>query len=493
MPGRCVQGQKKLRCVGNLCLTILWQSGLAKNACASGIVDRTDHFLAYPTRERPVRDRDDPPTPLQPMWRAMLTTLAEPVPDRLLAAAEIAPPCRLCGARLNRSLVDLGCLPLANRTLAPDEPDAVYPLHARICDDCMLVQVADVAPRGVVAAPAPCLSSWSSERVEKAKRFAALMRQRLGLDGGSLVIEIGSNDGYLLRHFLAAGVPVLGIEPSVDAAAVAAGQGVPTEVEFFSAGTAMDIAVRHGRADLVVASDVVGYVPDLYDFAAGFAGILRPTGVLMLQVPHLLALVQRLQFDAFRHDVYTYLSLQVLERVLRSVGLRVFDAERLPDHGGSLRVHACHAVSSHGARPGLKAVRHAESVAQLDRRDFYSGFAERVAVARAEIADFVRVRQEAGRRVAAYGAAARGAALLNCCGIGVEQVCCVADPDVGLHGRVLPGSRVPVVSVQALLDDPPDDLVILPWPQVGAVVAGLAELRARGTQFWVVMPRIGRV
>ncbi len=423
----------------------------------------------------------------------MLSTLTSPpfLSDIRLVATE--PACRLCGARLHRTLIDLGCMPLANRTITADDADQVYPLHARICDTCMLVQIPDVAPPDMLAPPRPFLSSRSSVCVEHARRFAQAMRQRLGLDSHSLVIEIGSNDGYLLRHFQLAGIPVLGIDPAHNAAAAASELGIHTEIGFFSAETAMEIAVRHGRADLVVANNVLPHVPDLFDFAAGFAGILRPNGVMTLQVPHLLALVGRGQFDAFRHDSYAYLSLQVLERVLRSVGLRVFDAERLPDHGGSLRVHACHAVSCHGARPGLKAVRQAEAIAQLDRRDFYSGFSGRVAAARDEIAEFMRVRQQAGRRVAAYGAAARGATLLNCCGIGTPQIACVADPDTAKHGRLLPGSRIPIVPLEALLDDPPDDLIILPWPHVTEIAVRLQLLRQRGTHFWATMPRIGRV
>jgi SAM-dependent methyltransferase len=423
----------------------------------------------------------------------MLNTLTAPPFLGDLRPVVTEPACRLCGARLHRSLVDLGCLPLANRTLAAGEPERSYPLHARICDSCMLVQIPDVAPPEALAPPAPFLTSRSPAAVEQARRFAQAMRQRLRLDGDSLVIEIGSNDGYLLRHFRAAGVPVLGIEPARNAAAAAGEHGIPTEAGFFTAETAMEIAVRHGRADLVVASNVLPHVPDLFDFAAGFAGILRPNGVLTLQVPHLLSLVQRVQFDAFRHDSYAYLSLLVLERVLRSVGLRVFDAERLADHGGSLRVHACHAVSTHGARPGLKAVRQAEAFAQLDRRDLYPAFAARVAAAREEIAGFIRVRAESGRRVAAYGAAARGAMLLNCCGITPAEIGRVADPDPAKLGRLLPGSRIPVVPVEALLAAPPDDLVILPWPNAAEIAATLRPLREAGTQFWAAMPRIGRV
>jgi len=285
---------------------------------------------------------------------------------------------------------------------------------------------------------------------------------------------------------------VLGIEPSAIAAAAATEIGVPTVIGPFNTETAMEIAVRHGRADLVVASNVLQHAPDLFDFAAGLACILRPNGVLIAQVPHLLSLIQKLQFDAFRHDSYSYLSLRVLEHVLRSVGLRVFDAERLPDPGGSLRIHACHVVAPHGARPGLKAVRQAEALGERDRRDFYTGFGDRVAAVRDEILEFLRTRRTAGRRVAAYGATTRANTLLNCCGITTEEIACVADPDPAKHGRLLPGSRIPIVPVDVLAADPPDDIVILPWASTSEIALLLAPLRQRGTQLWKPIPRIAR-
>ncbi|HVY15049.1 MAG TPA: class I SAM-dependent methyltransferase [Rhodopila sp.] len=403
------------------------------------------------------------------------------------------PSCRLCGARLHQSLLDLGRVPLSNRTVTADEPDQSFPLHARICESCMLVQIPDVAAPAVLTPPAPFLSSRSPTAVEHARRFAETMCHRLSLDADSLVIEIGSNDGYLLRHFQAASVPVLGIEAAATPASVANELGVPTETGYFCAETAMEIAVRHGRADLVVANNVLPHVPDLFDFAAGFAGILRPNGVLVLEVPHLQSLVQRLQFDAFRHDTYAYLSLQVVERILRSVALRVFDAERLTDHGGSLRIYACHAVSTHGARPGLKAVRQAEANARLHQQDFYADFNDRVATAREEVSRFIRLRAEAGRRVVAYGAAARGATLLNLCGVTANEIACVADADPDKQGRLLPGSRVPVVSCETLLDDPPDDLFILPWTHMAEISSRMQPLRQTGTQFWAAIPRLARV
>jgi hypothetical protein len=409
--------------------------------------------------------------------------------DVRLRAPAITEPCRLCGARLHTTLVDLGEVPLANRTLTPTAPEAQsYSLHVRMCDTCTLVQVADVAPPEALATPRSDRPARSAASLSRARHYAETMRKRLRLGGESLVIEIGSNDGALLRCFQAAGVPVLGIGPAPDAAT-----DIPTEIAFFNTGTAMQAAVRQGCADLVIANDVLPHVPDLFDFAAGLASILRPNGIMTLQAPHLFSLVQTMQFDAFCHDTYTYLSLRVLEHVLRSVGLRVFDAERLPDQGGSLRVHACHVDGPHAGRPGLKAVRQSENFAELDRRDLYSGFSDRVALARAEIRDFLRTRRAAGRRVAAYGATTRGTMLLNCCGITQNEVACVADPEPARHGRLLPGSRIPIVPLDALMADRPDDIVILAWPDAAEIVLELMPLRQLGTQIWTPVPRITRV
>jgi SAM-dependent methyltransferase len=393
------------------------------------------------------------------------------------APAATEPSCRLCGARLHRTLIDLGPLPLANRTLAPGETDdPPYRLHARMCDTCTLVQVDDVAAPEAIGAP--FLSARSAAYQIRTGRYAETMRKRLRLNAGSLVIEVGPNDGTRLPHFQAAGIKVLGIATA------------PTAV--FNTETAMEFAVRHGRADLVVANDMLQHAPDMFDFAAGLASVLRPNGVLGLQVPYLLSLVQKLQFDAFRHDTYTYLSLRVLEHLLRSVGLRVFDAEAVPDHGGSIRVHACRADGPHVARPGLKAMRLAEHFAELDRRDFFTGFSERVAVAQHDLRDFLRTRRTAGRRVAAYGAAARGITLLNSSGITEQEIACVGDSDPAKDGRLLPGCRIPIVKLEALMADPPDDILILPWPRAAEIAVELSPLRQIGTQLWTAIPRIAR-
>jgi hypothetical protein len=408
------------------------------------------------------------------------------------APASTEPSCRLCGARLHHTLIDFGSLPLAYRTIPTGSTDdQPYPLHARICDNCSLVQVEAVAePKAITA---PCLSSDFAIGRNEAKRCFESMRKRLRLDAGSLVIEVGCNDPTLLRKFQADGIRVLGIESPANGA-TAIGPEFPTEIGPFNAETAMQIAVRHGCADLVIANNVLPQTRDLFDLAAGLACILRPNGILTLQMPHLLSMLEKSQFDAFRHDCYSYLSLRVLEHVLRSVGLRVFDAERLSDLGGSLRVQACHVVAPHAARPALKAVRLAEgSSSDISRQDLYTGFSDRVAAVQDDIRDFLQNRRSAGRRVVGYGAAVRGAMLLNCCGITRQEIATIADPDPARHGRLLPGSRIPIVPLEALMADPPDDVVILPWPSVTEIMLKLMPLRQFGTQFWTLIPHIARV
>ncbi|MFO1025877.1 MAG: class I SAM-dependent methyltransferase [Acetobacteraceae bacterium] len=388
------------------------------------------------------------------------------------AAPPPLPTCRLCGARLNRTLLDLGRMPLATGTRQFQERDRLHRLLIRICESCLLVQVQDP----VDAAPWPDpAAAPSADAAEHARRQAQSLLHRMNLGDASLVIEINRGPAALLPWFAEAGIPVL------------------AETGGFNADTAMEIAVGAGRADLVLATNILPAVPDLFDFAAGLAALLRPKGVLVLQVPHLLPILQRVQFDAFRQDRRFYFSLGVIEQLLRSVGLRVFDAEKLPDHGGSLRVSACHPRAPHAGRPALKALRQEEAAAGLDRVDGYNGFAAEVAAAQADIRDFLANRRAAGRRIAAYGLATRGTALLNASGIGTDTIAWVADPDGTAKGRFLPGCGIPVVGPEALTQDRPSDLVILPWTRAQDLAAGLLPLRHKGTQLWALMPAIRRV
>ncbi|HUB15742.1 MAG TPA: class I SAM-dependent methyltransferase [Acetobacteraceae bacterium] len=401
--------------------------------------------------------------------------------------------CRLCGARLSRCLVDLGATPLANAYLTPEQAaagaDRAYPLRVMVCDHCLLVQVAEsLPPDAIFAADYAYFSSFSASWVAHARRYAEAMTERFGLGPQSLVAEVASNDGYLLQHFRAAGIPVLGIEPAAGVAASARRIGVRTEQMFFAADTAAGLAARYGRADLIAANNVLAHVPDLAGFVAGFTAMLRPEGVATFEFPHLLRLLQLVQFDTIYHEHFSYLSLLVVEQALRGAGLRAFDVERLPTHGGSLRVFACHTAASHAPRPGLHQVRADEAAAGLDRPETYNDFAPEVARICQSVRNFVTEQGRRGRVLAAYGAAAKGNTLLNTCGITARDVICVADRNPAKQGKLLPGSHIPVVSPEALANARPADVLVLPWNIADEIAAELAPLHAAGTRLWVLVP-----
>ncbi len=401
--------------------------------------------------------------------------------------------CRLCGAPVQRSLVDLGATPLANCYVTGEQAaqgaDRPYPLQVLVCDRCLLVQVGEtVPPEAIFAADYAYFSSFSSGWVAHAQRYAAAMATRFKLGAQSLVAEVASNDGYLLQHFRAMDIPVLGIEPAGGVAAAARRIGVRTEQMFFGADTAAGLASRYGRADLIAANNVLAHVPDLPGFVAGFTAMLRPEGVATFEFPHLLSLLQHVQFDTIYHEHFSYLSLLVVEHVLRDAGLRAFDVECLPTHGGSLRVFACRADASHAHQPGLDAVRAREAAAGLHRPEAYDSFAPKVARIQQDFRHFVAAQHARGRSLAAYGAAAKGNTLLNSCGITASDVVCVADRNPEKQGKLLPGSHIPVVSPEALAAARPDDVVILPWNLADEVAAELAPLRAAGTRLWVAVP-----
>ena len=399
--------------------------------------------------------------------------------------------CRLCGTELRHSLIDLGATPLANALVTPERaaqgPDPVWDLHVRVCACCKLAQVETVVPPGAIFADYPYFSSVSSSWVAHARRCAEAMIARFALGGRSLVLEIASNDGYLLQHFAARGIQVLGIEAAANVAAVANARGIPTETAFFDHALARRLAVR---ADLLVANNVLAHVPDLAGFVAGVARALAPQGVALFEFPHLLRLIESVQFDTIYHEHYSYLSLLVVERALAQAGLRAFDVIELPTHGGSLRVLACHDGAAHGAQPGLAAVRAQERDAGLHRLAGYGGFAARVAAVQRGLREFLAACRRDGRRVAAYGAAAKGCTLLNTSRVGAPDIAFVADRAPSKQGRLLPGCRVPIVAPEALQASPPDDLLILPWNIADEIAEELAALRRAGTRFWVAVPAL---
>lgn len=402
-------------------------------------------------------------------------------------------PCRLCSAALEHTLVDLGAMPLANALIAPermDRPEPRFPLHARVCASCLLVQVDDVATPDEIFSDYTYFSSYSASWVEHARRFAQMAAGRFALGARSRVVEIASNDGYLLKHFVALGVPVLGVEPAANVAAVARESGVPTEVAFFGAGTARALVARGMSADLIVANNVMAHVPELNDFVAGFGVLLNPEGVVSIEFPHLLNLLREVQFDTIYHEHFSYLSLGVVINALARHGLKVFDVERLPTHGGSLRVFAAHVESRHAVLPSVESVLRDERADQLHALSGYRGFRDRVETVRRDLLAFLDRAGREGRSVVAYGAAAKGATLLNYCGIGADRIEFVVDRSPYKQGRAMPGCRLPIRAPSEVFATRPDYLLILPWNLREEIAREMAGIRDWGGEFVVAIPKL---
>jgi SAM-dependent methyltransferase len=401
--------------------------------------------------------------------------------------------CRGCGASVTRSVLDLGSTPLANSYLDAADlalPERKYPLHVFICESCLLVQLKAVVSPQELFTDYAYFSSYSTTWLEHARRFAEMAIARFRLSAASKVVEIASNDGYLLRNFVERGVPVLGIEPAANVAAAARARGVPTETRFFGMACAQELR-RHGQAaDLIVANNVLAHVPDLQDFLQGAAELLKPDGVLSAEFPHLLQLLQQTQFDTIYHEHFSYLSLQALELVLACAGLRAFDVETLPTHGGSLRLFACRQESrQHPETPNVGAARAIETAGGLHKLTAYDAFAGRVAECRKALIAFIERARQSKQVVAAYGAAAKGNTLLNSCELTVRDIVCVADRSPHKQGRYLPGSRIPIVAPERIADVKPDILLILPWNLRDEIMDEMAHVREWGCRFAVAVPR----
>lgn len=403
------------------------------------------------------------------------------------------PLCRFCRAPLSRTFLDLGEQPLANSYLTPEQLAAggepMFPLHIRVCDGCFLVQADhDVPAEAIFDAGYAYFSSFSPGWVEHARRYAEAMIERLGLGPESLVVEVASNDGYLLRHFLARDIPVLGIEPTANTAEAARAIGVRTDVVFFNAETGRNLAARGDQADLMAANNVLAHVPDLNAFVGGFPHVLKPQGVLTFEFPHLLNLIQLVQFDTIYHEHYSYLSLLAVEQVLAAHGLRVFDVEQLPTHGGSLRLFCCHQAAGHEETDSLRALRAAEAAAGLGRSETYDGFAARVDAVCDGFQAFLQAARDDGKAVAAYGAAAKGNTFLNRCGVTRDDIVEVYDANPAKQGRYLPGSHVPIRAPEAVRVTRPDYIVILPWNLQDEIARQLAFIREWGGRFVIASP-----
>lgn len=403
------------------------------------------------------------------------------------------PTCRSCRAALTRTLVDLGTTPLANsyvkvRDAACDE--AKYPLHARVCDVCYLVQVDDVVPPEAIFRDYAYFSSFSESWVAHAAAYAAAATARLSLDSSSLVAEVASNDGYLLQHFVKAGIPVLGVDPALDAAKAARARGVRTTTVFFGHETAISLRAEFGPADLIAANNVLAHVPDINDFVRGFADLLAPGGVATFEFPHLLNLLRLVQFDTIYHEHFSYLSLFAVEACFARAGLRVFDVEELPTHGGSLRVWACHQSDPRADEPGVNRVREAERSFGIASPKAYEGFPVKVDAIRDGLLEFLTRAKSAGKSVAAYGAAAKGNTLLNYAGVTANDILFVADANPAKQNTLLPGSHIPVKAPATIAVTRPDYLLILPWNIKDEIVRETSEITQWGGKHVVAAPTL---
>ncbi|MEW2915910.1 class I SAM-dependent methyltransferase [Ruegeria sp. ANG10] len=404
------------------------------------------------------------------------------------------PACRHCGAPLSQTLVDLGLSPLANSYVPPERANTAcprYPLHAWVCNDCYLVQVEDAVPADeIFNGDYAYFSSYSDSWLAHARSYVDKMVERLQLGSDDLVIEIASNDGYLLQYFVEKGIPVLGIEPSGSVAAAAEQKGVRTLVDYFGETLAQKVAAAEKPPSLIASANVLAHVPDINDFVAGIATLLTGEAVYTVEFPHLLNLINEVQFDTIYHEHYSYLSLLAVEKIFAKAGLRVFDVEELPTHGGSLRVFACLEGANHPEGPGLAKVRADEAAAQFNRPEGYMNFTGQVEAVRDGLLAFLREVAARGDTIAAYGAAAKGNTLLNYAEIGPDLISYCVDRNPAKQNTLLPGSHIPVHGVEALRETPPNYVLILPWNIRDEVIDQLADLKACGTRFATAVPEV---
>ena len=344
-----------------------------------------------------------------------------------------------------------------------DEAEAFYPLHVRLCDACLLVQLPAYVPGEDIFSDYAYFSSYSDSWVAHAKRYAEAMIESLRLTPDSLVTEVASNDGYLLQHFLAAGIPVLGVEPAANVAEAARARGITTEVRFLGAETGREIARRHGRADLVAGNNVFAHVPDIRGFAAGLRALVKDDGTVTLEFPHLLRLIERRQYDTIYHEHFSYLSLLTSSRALETAGLRVTDVEELDTHGGSLWVYARPVESAGEPSARVKAVLAAEEAAGLHTVSGHEGFAPAVLKIKSDLLDFLLGAAREGKTVAGYGAPGKGNTLLNHCGIRTDLLSYTVDRSPVKQGKFLPGTHIPIYAPERLAETRPDYILVLPW------------------------------
>jgi SAM-dependent methyltransferase len=400
--------------------------------------------------------------------------------------------CRFCGAGLHHSFVDLGMSPLANTYLTAaqlNQMEPFYPLHVYVCEHCFLVQLEEFASPEHIFSDYAYFASYSDTWLRHAQLYVEMAIERFGLDTHSRVVEIASNDGYLLQYFIAKGIPALGIEPAANVADTAIQKGIPTRVEFFGADTARRLGAEGLQADLIVGNNVLAHVPKLNDFVRGLKLLLQPHGVITLEFPHLLCLMAENQFDTIYHEHFSYFSFSTVEQIFAAHGLTLFDVEALPTHGGSLRIYAGRADdASITLAPRVADLKAKEEAAGLTRLDSYLAYTERVKETKRKLLTFLMAAKRAGKSIVGYGAAAKGNTMLNYCGIRSDFIDYTVDRSPHKQGRFLPGTHLPIYHPDKIKETRPDYLLILPWNLVDEISEQMGYIREWGGQFVVPIP-----
>jgi len=403
------------------------------------------------------------------------------------------PPCRFCAAPLEHVFADLGMSPVANDNVPLERADAMepfFPLRALVCSRCFLVQLAPFqTERPLFREDYAYFSSYSTSWLEHCRRYTEQMTERLALDGSSQVVEVASNDGYLLQYFKRAGIPVLGIEPTENTANAALEKGIPTRIAFWGRETAREVAAQT-QADLLLGNNVLAHVPDINDFVAGMRIALKQGGTITIEFPHLLKLIELNQWDTIYHEHYSYLSFGTVARVFAAHGLRLFDVEEIPTHGGSLRIFGCHDDDPRERSGAAVELLERERAAGLEDVRTYRDYGARVVEDKLQILEFLIGLKRAGNAIAGYGAAAKGNTLLNFCGVGRDFIDFVCDANPHKQRHVLPGTHIPILAPEAIRERRPDVVLILPWNIKDEVMAQLSYVAQWGGRFAARSPEL---
>lgn len=399
--------------------------------------------------------------------------------------------CRFCGQPLRRLVADLGVTPAANAYVRDDHDmgEKIYPLRVHVCESCKLVQAEIYETPENIFREYAYFSSTSGAWLEHCARYCRQMERQLHLDQDSFVVEVASNDGYLLKNFVQRQIPVLGVEPAENVAEAAREKGVPTLCEFFGEQSARKIAEEYGRANLLIGNNVLAHVPDLHDFIRGLAVLLDEEGVLTMEFPHLLRLIEGCQFDTMYHEHFYYYSLLAVQKIFAHFGLTVFDVEELPTHGGSLRIYVRHS-NGEDVSPAIERVLGEERAAHLDEMTAYEAFSRRVCQVKRDALSYLIAAKNVGKRIAAFGAPAKGNTFLNYCGIGRDFIDFTVDDTPYKQGLFLPGSRIPIYPREKLLEEKPDIVLILPWNWAEEIAGQLGFVRQYGGEIVTLIPEV---